>query len=98
MGLPRVRFNLRQIILAVAVTALLIAYFVSYYRLSRRRMREAAEFGIAGFLYVPVEDVAESKGLLMHSTLMVLYAPANWLDHKLLGTPGPTICLMRLTG
>jgi hypothetical protein len=51
-------------------------------------MHEAAEFGIAGFLYVPMEDLSECKGLLMHSTLMVLYEPVNWVDRNLLGTPG----------
>jgi hypothetical protein len=92
------RFTIRQIMLTVAVTAVLTAYFVSYYRLSRRGMREAAEFGIPGFLYVPAGDAAENKGLLMHSTFMVLYAPLNWLDHKLFGSPGPIICFMRLSG
>jgi hypothetical protein len=84
--------------LAVAVTAVLTAYFVSYYRLSRRGMREAAESGVPGLLYVSAEEATGTRGLLMHSTFILLYAPLNWVDHKFLGTPGPTTCFMRLSG
>jgi hypothetical protein len=98
MRLNSLQFTIRQIMLAVALTAVLMAYFGSYYRLSRRGMREGAEFGIVGFLYVPVQNVTEDKGLLTHSALMILYAPLNRLDHKIFGAPGPTICLMRLSG
>jgi hypothetical protein len=84
--------------LVVAVTGVLTAYVVTYYRLSRRGMREAAELEMPGFVYVSAEDTTEKSALSIHTAFMVFYAPLNWLDRKLLGTPGPTICFMRLSG
>jgi len=98
MRLNSLQFTIRQIMLTAVVTAVLTAYFGSHYRLSRRGIREAPEFGIVGFLYVPVQIVTEDRGLSTHYALMILYAPLNWLDHKIFGAPGPTICLMRLSG
>jgi hypothetical protein len=51
------RWSLQAQILAVAALAVALAYVGSYYRLSRRGMREAKLYGIPGFLYVPVEEV-----------------------------------------
>jgi hypothetical protein len=99
MRLPLLRFTIRRMLLAVALTAVVMAYVGSYYRLSRRGMREAAEYGIAGFLYVPFEEAAEHEDLSRHYALMTVYAPLNWLDRALLGAPGPTVCIMwRLSG
>ncbi len=50
MRLPRVRFTIRRMMLIVALTAVVLSYVGSYYRLSRRGMREAAQHGIGGFL------------------------------------------------
>jgi hypothetical protein len=99
MRLPRVRFKIRQMMVAVALAAVVMSYVASYYRLSRRGMREAAEYGIPGFLYVPLKEAAEHEDLSRHYVLMSYYAPLNWLDRKVLGAPGPTICIMwRLSG
>ena len=99
MRLPRMRFTIRRMMLAVAFTAVVMSYVGSYHRLSRRGMREAAQYGIPGFLYVRFAEAAEHEDLSRHYTLMTFYAPLNWLDRILLGTPGPTICIMwRLSG
>ena len=96
---PHVRFTIRRMMLGVVLAGLVLAYLGSYYRLSRRGLREAAEHGLAGFLYVPYQEAAEHEDLSRHHVLMTWYAPLNWLDHSLLGTPRPTICIIwRLSG
>jgi hypothetical protein len=74
---------------AVALMAVVMAYVSSYYRLSRRGMREAPEYGIPGFLYVPVEEAARHQDLSKHYALRIFYAPLNWLDRSILGAPPP---------
>jgi hypothetical protein len=59
------RFTIRRLMLAVALTAVLMAYFVTYYRLSRREVREASELGVPGLLHVSAEDAKEKQGLLI---------------------------------
>jgi hypothetical protein len=99
MRLPRVRFTIRRMMLIVAFTAVVMSYVGSYYRLSRAGMREAARYGIAGFLYVPFEEAADREDLSRHYALMTFYAPLNWLDRILFGAPGPTSGIMwRLSG
>src|SRR5262245_33369548 len=99
MRLPLVRFTIRRMLLIVALTAVVMSYVGSYYRLSRRGMREAPQDGIPGFLYIPVDEAAEHHDLSRHYALMTFYAPMNWLDRILVGAPGPTICIMwRLSG
>jgi hypothetical protein len=78
----------------VAVAALASSYVGSYYRLSRQGMREAAEFGIPGFLYVPFREAAATEDLSRHHALAVVYAPLNWLDRRIFGAPGPTVCII----
>ncbi len=95
MRLTRLGFTIRRMMLIVALTALVLSYFGSYYRLSRRGMHEAAELKLAGFLYVPFKEAAEREDLTRHYALMALYAPLNWLDRAVFGTPGPTTCIMR---
>jgi hypothetical protein len=80
--------------LRVVLAAFVLAYLGSYYRLSRRGLREAAEYGLAGFLYVPYQEAAEHEDLSRHYVLMTWYAPLNWLDRSLFGSPGATICII----
>ena len=99
MRLPGVRFSIRRMMLTVALAALVFSYVGSYYRLSRRGMREAALYNIAGFLYVSYLEAAGHEDLSRHYALMTWYAPLNWLDRTLLETTRPTICIMwRLSG
>jgi len=90
----RCQFSLRQVLLLFVLVALLFSYVGSYYRLSRRGMREAAEFQIKGFLYAPANDVFASHDLSTHHRLAVFFAPANSIDRGLFGADGPTKGIM----
>ena len=99
---PRFQCRLRTLIIAVAGFSLALAYVGSYYRLSRRGMREANIYGVPGFLYVPFEEAAASEDLTRHHRLAMFYAPVNWIDQHLLGDhlrKSPTCCILwRLSG
>jgi hypothetical protein len=100
MRLPCVLFSIRKMMLGVALMAVVMAYVSSYYRLSRRGMREAPEYGVpGGFLYVPFEEAARHHDLSRHYALRIFYAPLNWLDRTILGAPPPAGgILWRLSG
>ena len=66
-----------------------MAYVGTYYHLSRRGIAEAAEYGLEGFLYVPVDDVLASEDLSLHYRRCTLFAPANWVDRHVFGGPPP---------
>jgi len=89
----RPRFSLRLMLLLCVVFGLLFAYAGSYYRLSRRGMRDAEEFGLAGILYVAFYEAAATHDLTRHHYLAIFFAPANWIDQSLFGTPGPTLSI-----
>jgi len=89
---------MRKRIGLVALTCLLLAYVMSYYRLSRRGISEAKDYGFDGFLYVPCVRAAASEDLTRHYAMATFYAPLNWIDRALLGAPSPWMCLMRLSG
>jgi hypothetical protein len=100
MRLIRVRFTVRRMMVGVVIAALGLAYVGSYYQLSRRGIREAADYGIDGFLYGPAaEAVARQDYPPWHHALTLGYAPLNWLDRKLFGAPSPASGIMwRLSG
>ena len=56
---------IRRAILTVAFTVLALSYVGSYYRLSRRALREAPLYGVPGFLYVPFKELPEDCALLL---------------------------------
>jgi hypothetical protein len=93
---------LRTLIVAIAGLSLALAYGATYYRLSRRGMREASAVGLPGFLYVPLQEAAASEDLTRHYRLAAFYAPANWIDQYVFGDhlrKSPIICIMwRLSG
>jgi hypothetical protein len=96
-GLPKgvpMRRKWRRLAFVVAVTALLALYVGSYYWLSRRGLQEAKNYGMKGFLYVPTEEVLQSKDLSRHYRLMTFYAPANWVDQLLFNGEGPVRDIM----
>ncbi|AGA24738.1 hypothetical protein Sinac_0290 [Singulisphaera acidiphila DSM 18658] len=95
----RLKISLRRLIGIVIVCSLMFTYAGSYYRLSRRGMHQAQEFGLPGFLYVPFEDAAASENLTWHYTLATFYAPINWIDRAVFGAPSPWISITwRLSG
>jgi hypothetical protein len=74
----------------ILFTSLALAYAGSYYRLSRRGMREAREYGLPGsFLYVPWAEFTASGGFTRHYGLAIFYAPPNWIDRAIFGGPSP---------
>jgi hypothetical protein len=89
--LPRFRYRLRTLVVIVAALSMAFAHVGSYYRLSRRGLREASLIGLPGFLYVSFAEVAASKGdLTRHHRLTLFFSPLNWIDHQLFGTETPT--------
>jgi hypothetical protein len=85
--------------IVVAVSSFVLAYVGSYYRLSRRGMLEATEYGVPGFLYVPIEEASASEDLSRHYAFAMAYAPLNWIDRNIFGAPPPAWCIMwRLSG
>jgi hypothetical protein len=85
----RPRFTLRTFLVGAALAGLTVAYFVSYYALSRRGMHEAATTGLMGFFYVPFAQVNSPQDLTVQRRLTIFYAPANALDRALFQSPSP---------
>jgi hypothetical protein len=85
----RFRFGLRGAMIAFVLLGVLFAYFNSYYRISRRGMREASQLELAGFLYVPFEEAAARQDLSTHHAMAIFCGLANWIDQAVTGAPGP---------
>lgn len=83
----------RWCVLAASLV-LLFAYVGSYYHLSRRGIREAKQYQMRGFLYVPLEEVLKTQDLNRHYGFVQFYAPVNWIDREVFGTEGPTSCIL----
>ena len=82
------QFSLRTLLLSAVVVSLLSSYIGCYYRLSRRGMEEARQAEIEGFFYVPIDEVIAAGGVTpKHCLLLLLFSPANAIDHLLFGTP-----------
>jgi hypothetical protein len=90
----QMRLKWRKPALLVTAGVLLALYGGSYYHLSRRGLREAKPYGMHGFLYVPIEEVLQSKDLSRHYRLETFYAPANWVDQILFNGDGPVRDIM----
>ena len=90
---------MRKRLILVALALLVCAYLGSYYRLSRRGMAEAKDYGIDGFLYVHCGDIIASAqqtphaGMARHYALAIFYEPACWVDRLMFGTATPWISL-----
>ena len=81
--------------LALAVVLVLFAVYVgTYYHASRRGMREAKQFNMCGFLYVPAEEVFARQDLSRHYAMAQIYAPLNWVDREVFGADGPARCIL----
>jgi hypothetical protein len=84
------QFSLRLVLVLCVVFGLLFAYAGSYYRLSRRGMREAKEHDFEGeFYYIPVAEMNNAKDLARHHRIAVFFAPANWVDQAVFDGPEP---------
>lgn len=88
------RRRLRLLVVFAVVLLLVAAYMGSYYRLSRRGMREAKGLGMKGFLYIPAQEMIGEKDLSRHIALAELYALANAIDQALTGAEEPVRCIL----
>jgi hypothetical protein len=74
----------------IVLLPLLVAYVGSYVHLSRRGMREAQMSGLKFYFYVPLEEVAASRGNVpRHYRLVEVYRPINWIDRTFFGGSHP---------
>ena len=83
------QFSLRMMLALCIVFGLLFAYVGSYYRISRRGMREAVELEMEGFYYARLEHMLATHDMTQHERLSTIFAPANWLDQLIFGAPSP---------
>ena len=83
------QFSLRTLLIGIVLLAIPMSYVGSYYRLSRRGIREAQANGEQGFLYVPIDEAVATEDLTLHNRLMVFYAPLNWVDCEFFGGMSP---------
>lgn len=84
------QFSLRTMLKLAVLVCLLTSYGTCYYRISRARMAEAAETGLEGFFYVPMDDIVAANDLTArHYLLALFFAPANMVDHFVFGAPEP---------
>src|SRR5579883_1141903 len=96
---PKARRTIRRAMIHIALLSLVFSYVGSYYRLSRRSMREDANYGFDAIVYVPFEEIDSKEGISRHYALMWIYHPLNWIDQRLFKTPGPAGCfMMHLSG
>jgi hypothetical protein len=87
------RFRLRTVAVIFVLFSLLFAYAGSYYRLSRRGMREAKIHDIDGFCYLPLEQAMYSKDIATQSAYILFYFPANFVDVRFFGGKSATLIL-----
>jgi hypothetical protein len=85
---------LQSLLAAFVFLSLFMAYAGSYYRLSRRGVAEAKKYELPGFLYVSADEVFAAKDLTKHYQRRVFYEPANWIDRKFFGGPGPVLSII----
>ena len=82
----RFSFGLKSAVAALLVFWILSAYVGSYYRLSRRGMRDAERYHGICFMYVPLEAFGTSdRDTEAHYRMQDFYDPLNWIDVHLFG-------------
>ena len=97
--LRRPRLRLRTAFVAIAVLSLAMAYVGSYDRLKRRGLRQAADYGYVGFLYVPIEEASAAQDLSRHYAWVTFYEPLNLIDRVVFGGTTHWVSFMwRLSG
>jgi hypothetical protein len=82
--------NLKAGLAILAVLLAVLAYGGTYWWLRDRGLRDAENWGIKGFYYVPViaGDISD-ESMQRHLRLVVVFAPANWIDQLLVAGPLP---------
>lgn len=76
------------------LVCLFAAYVATYVTLRNRSLREMGKFGVDGLLYDSADTVFRTHDMSDHNFRRLLFAPANYVDRKLFGGPGPVICFL----
>lgn len=92
----------------IAVLALPCAYIGAYHHLSRTSLRDNADYGMDGILYVPMREVFPPDGnarspirrraIRRQVALATFFAPVNWLDQIIFGAPPAASCFLMRSG
>jgi hypothetical protein len=82
------------VLVAVAVLSVVMAYVGSYDRLKRRGLRQAADYGYEGFLYVRMEEASAARDLSRHYAWATFYEPLNFVDRSVFGGPTHWVSFM----
>jgi hypothetical protein len=85
------RFSLRTTAVVCLLLCIVLTYAGSYYRLSRRGMREAGLHGADDvFAYVPIAEMGSGDNAT-HNFRAFFYFPANAIDRRFFGGWSPVI-------
>lgn len=79
---------------AITLLSVVMAHAGAYYRLSRRGIKEAADYELKGFFYVSADEVMTSQDLSTQRRWCLFFAPANWVDQLVFGGPPPIESIM----
>lgn len=93
MNRKRWQFSLRSLMIFVVFASLLLAYFGSYYRISRRNMWDV-DCGWASFDYTAAgkgqpANLDTREASIREGVLRIFFAPANWIERTFFGGPQP---------
>ena len=91
---PQHKSKLKRVFAAVVLFAISVAYVGSYLYFSRQWMDADSILGTESVLYTSNDGDLTPNDWMHHSVLSIVYAPPNWLDHHVLGTPHPPRCVM----
>jgi hypothetical protein len=84
----------KRVLIVIVLLTLLFAYITSYWYFSRQWLVVDSIIGTESVLYTSNDGDLTPNDWMQHSVLSILYAPLNWLDHQVLGTPHPPRCVM----
>ena len=91
---PPHKSKFKRVLVAIVVFTLMVAYVTSYGHFSRQWLDADSILGTESVLYTSNDGDLTPNDWMQHSVLSILYAPLNWLDHQVLGTPRPPICVL----
>jgi hypothetical protein len=74
--------------------AVLVAYGGSYWYFTRQWVNVESGFAGQAVLYTSDDGDLTRADWMQHSVLSVVFAPLNWLDHQVLGSPRPPRCIL----
>jgi hypothetical protein len=91
---PPNKWKFKRMLVAIVVFTLSVAYVTSYWHFTRQWLDADSILGTESVLYTSNDGDLTLNDWMRHSVLSILYAPLNWLDHQVLGTPHPPRCVL----